>query len=65
MAESVCIEDFNGSYHGMPIAFWADWADGVVTFGGDWADVPDMPSAVQPTAEECGDWAVKHGWVLC
>ena len=43
--EDICIEDMCGRYSdGYPANYWADW-DGVkVTFGGDWREVPDMPT---------------------
>ena len=62
--ESICIVDFNGYIHPghFPTSFWADWwvADKVVTFGGDWCDVPDMPSEMEPTEAEVEAWAEKH-----
>lgn len=61
---AVCIEDFCGTAcRGIPCSFWADylpWLQ-VVRFGGDWADVPDMPSEEEPTSEVVNKWAESHG----
>jgi hypothetical protein len=63
--KSVCVEDFCGytALGHFPISFWADYypAERVTRFGGDWCDVPDLHGD-QPTAEQCNEWAVKHGW---
>ena len=58
--ENICIEDFAGNNR-QP-GFWADWwpARSVVTFGGAWFDVPDMPSATRPTDSDCMAWANLH-----
>lgn len=59
----VCIEDFNGTAeYGYPVAYWADWNGAVVTFGGDWGDVPNMPAKTQPTVEQVHAWADAHIW---
>ena len=62
---SVCIVDFCGSCAGLPCSFWADWwTDAkVVTFGGDWYEVPDMPSAEEPTQEAVSEWAHANGGI--
>ena len=59
----VCIQDFCGSARGIPCTYWADyfpWLK-VTGFGGDWRDVPDMPSEEEPTEEAVGEWARSHG----
>jgi len=64
--DSVCIVDFRGNYNHMPgCSFWADWwiATKVVTFGGEWMDVPDMPSDTEPTQEAVNEWAHAHGGI--
>jgi len=63
--ESICIEDFCGRCDGFPCSFWADWwvDDKVVTFGGEWGDVPDMPSETEPTNEAVNNWARAHGGI--
>lgn len=61
-SNSVCIVDFNGysSPGHFPTAFWADWENGITTFGGDWSDVPDMPSVTEPSPEQCELWVEIH-----
>jgi hypothetical protein len=64
VSTSICIVDWNGRYKpsGFPGTFWADYwpNEKVVTFGGDWSDVPDMPSAVEPTEQEIWNWIETH-----
>ena len=64
--DSICIEDFNGTFV-FPNAWWCDWEDGIVQFGGDWEDVPDMSLPKKPTRRgfrktrvECYKWVKKH-----
>lgn len=64
--DSICIEDFNGKYV-FPTAWWCDWENGIVRFGGEWEDVPDMPLPQRPTLRglrktrrECYKWVKKH-----
>lgn len=64
-ADSVCITDFCGRHRpsGLPTSFWADWdrKTGLVTFGGEWSDVPPMKSAKEPTKATVYRHAWKHG----
>ena len=61
--KSVCIEDFNGKCCGFPTAFWADYwpDDNMVCFGGEWCDIPDMPTDSEPTPRDVNKWAKDHG----
>ena len=64
--ESVCIVDFCGTYnHTRKCSFWANWwiAAKVVTFGGEWGEVPDMPSGTEPTPKAVNKWAHTHGGI--
>lgn len=45
--DSICIEDFNGKFV-FPTAWWCDWKEGIVSFGGEWEEVPDMPYPNKP-----------------
>jgi len=58
----VFIVDFNGTMEGYPFACWAEWEekDGVVCFGGDWFDIPDMPATTEPDDKSVWEWANKH-----
>lgn len=57
MEESICIIDFAGNSRepGMWCDYWPERK--VVTFGGYWCEVPDMPSDTCPTEDECEEWA--------
>jgi hypothetical protein len=66
MSESICIEDFCGSWHGMPVSFSADYfpTESLCYFTGDWdssTEIPPMPSASVPTEADVYVWARKHG----
>jgi hypothetical protein len=60
-----CIVDFTGRFAtcGLPTSFWADWDQKreLLVFGGDWAEVPDMPAKIEPTRDEAYAWARQHG----
>ena len=58
---SVCIEDFCGRCSGLPTSYWADWDGTAVGFGGEWQDIPDMPTDIEPTPNEVNQWAKDHG----
>lgn len=60
--KSVCIEDFCGSWRGIPVSFWADYFPELSTtyFGGDWSFVPPMFSSDEPTNENVNRWANYH-----
>ena len=65
--ESICIVDFNGhDEHWLPTAFWADWfiEEKEVTFGGEWCDIPDMPSNVEPSEDDVYNWVNRHSGPL-
>lgn len=69
MSDENCIIDFAGSFWamGMPTAsYWADWIPErkVVSFGGFWANVPDMPAETKPSEEEVYAWEEKHPSIL-
>lgn len=61
-AESVCIADFCGTHRGFSVGFWADYYPeyGITRFGGDWGDVPDMPSTRAPSGEKVEAWVKRH-----
>lgn len=63
MEESICIIDFAGNSRepGMWCDYWPEHK--VVTFGGYWTAVPNMPSDTLPTEEECEAWAAKHATI--
>jgi hypothetical protein len=58
--ESVCIIDFAGNQRDPGL--WCDWFpnQNVVTFGGYWCDVPNMPATSEPTEDECEAWASQY-----
>lgn len=56
----VCIEDFCGTDERCyPKEYWADWCSEchIVTFGGEWNDIPSMQSETEPTSEQVHVWA--------
>lgn len=57
--ESVCIIDFCGNSRqpGMWCDYWIEQE--IVTFGGYWRPVPDMPSKNAPTEDQCEAWASR------
>ena len=61
---SICIVDFCGYiYPGhFPYSVWADYYPDkkVMTFGGEWCEVPDMPCSTKPTEEIAEKWAKLH-----
>ena len=60
MNDSVCIIDWCGGYKNG--GFWCDYFPdkGVVKFGGEWFDVPDLIVDSEPTNEECEIHAKKY-----
>jgi hypothetical protein len=54
-----CVADFCGySEPGhFPTSYWAHWDGSQVVFGGDWWEVPNMPSPVEPTEDAVYQWA--------
>jgi hypothetical protein len=62
LEKDVCIVDFNGySQPGhFPVSFWADWDGSKVVFGGDWQEIPDMPTDKEPTEDEVHAWVKEH-----
>lgn len=64
-AESVCVKDFCGYTHPghFPVSFWADYYPeyGITRFGGDWRELPDMPSKRQPSDAKIKAWLKRHG----
>lgn len=63
-SQAVCVQNFHGTSlpGSWPVAYWADWCpvDGRVYFGGDWHEVPAMPSPEMPSEEEWGQWVEDH-----
>lgn len=50
----ICLEDFCGRWGNFyPVQFWADFdpETRIVSFGGEWADIPDWVTP-QPTETE-------------
>ena len=52
--KSVCVIDFCGYAKPghFPVSYRADYEEGLVKFGGDWADVPDWVVDHEPTEQE-------------
>ena len=64
-ADWVCIEDVCCGYssllsHGYDYSAWWSPSRGIVAFGNNWFDVPDMPATEQPTDEDAHDWVAAH-----
>lgn len=59
MSKSTCIIDFAGN--ARTCGMWCDYYpdEKVVTFGGYWCLVPDMPAEKEPTEEQCEQWAAR------
>ena len=61
---SICIVDFCGYIHPghFPYSVWADYypEHHVMTFGGEWQDVPDMPCKREPSEHHAELWAKLH-----
>lgn len=53
----LCIEDFSGYIEPGHFftQYWADYnpVTGLLSFGGDWSDVPDLLVSSKPTALDC------------
>lgn len=69
MKDDNCIIDFAGSCWPLSLptaSYRADWIPErkVVSFGGFWANVPDMPAETKPSEEEVIAWEEKHPSVL-
>lgn len=64
MKDGICIEDFCG--YAEPghffTQFWADYfpQERVTRFGGDWREVPDLPSQRKPTVNAVHKWAKEN-----
>lgn len=61
----VCVEDICCGYstllsHGYNCSAWWSPSRGIVAFGNDWFDVPDMPATSQPTDDEAHQWVLDH-----
>jgi hypothetical protein len=62
IADPICIEDMCGRYSdGCPAQYWADWYGWKVVFGGDWMEVPDMPTPDGTVCEpQVRAWVDRH-----
>ena len=60
----ICVYDFSGytEQGHFPLDCWADYEPDQRTtiFGGDWHDIPPMPSGDIPDEDAVNNWVVEH-----
>jgi hypothetical protein len=66
VSDWVCVYDIQCRYlHYDQICMCADWSPSLqrVRFGAAWFDVPDMPAPIEPSEDQCWEWAMRRGWL--